>query len=461
MQQNPKTPPAVAWALPSVLALTACAALCAALSPSQALAAEPCSTLSKADLDEYLKLGEQATNHFVNKDYTGAVQALVQAMDICDEDPRVQYNLARAYHKANNCNQALFWYERILSIDPNSDIGKSVPDERARAGRYVTELQVECSNSARVTINCSDQNVRLSIGDAIKNAKCPYSQRLDTGTYKLRADLDGHEPYMVSISLVAGENNRILIPALEKMKEAPTMGTLRINCEEGLSEVSIKGPKATETKTCNQKYELPPGTYAISLTATEPAVETVELAVGETMGVSIRKPVAKVDRTGFLIGLRANPSIGFATGALFDKNAENEIGRELSGVQPSLPTFAMLVELGYLFTDSLGAMVQARFDVTNLSVMAAALVRWLPWYNDTLSVRLDLGIGAGNILMPVEIEDGQRPLAKSGPVFGQVAVGLGWRFNPLISLVTMLETRFGFPDLSIPIDLSVGIEVQF
>jgi hypothetical protein len=443
------------------LCIALCAALCGALSVSQAAAAEPCSKLSKADLDEYLKLGEQATNHFVSKDYTGAVQALVQAMDICDEDPRVQYNLARAYHKANNCNQALFWYERILSLDPNSEVGKSVPDERARAGRYVTELQVECANSARVNINCSDQNVRLSIGDAIRNVKCPYSQRLDTGTYKLRADLEGHEPYIVSISLVAGENNRILIPALEKMKEAPTTGALRISCEEGLSEVILKGPAATETKTCNQRYDLPPGRYAISLTAEDAPLETVDLAIGETMGVSIRQPVAKLKRTGFLIGLRANPSIGFATGDLLDKNAENSIGRELAGVQPALPTFAMLVELGYSFTESIGAMAQARFDVTNLSVMATALVRWLPWYNDTLSLRLDLGIGAGSILMPVEIEDGQRPLAKSGPVFGQLGVGLGWRFNPLLSLVTMLETRLGFPNFGVPIDLSVGIEVQF
>lgn len=452
---SPPSSTRVAWVIPCLCALVACFIL------SPARAAEPCSTLSQADLDEYLQLGEQATNHFVNKDYSGAVQTLVQAMDICDEDPRVQYNLARAYHKANNCNQALFWYERILALDPASDIGKTVPDERARAGRYVTELQVECANSARVTINCSDSNVRLSIGDAIKNAKCPYSQRLDTGTYKLRADLEGHEPYMVSVSLVAGENNRILIPALDKMKEAPTTGTLRINCEEGMSEVTLTGPTSTETKTCNNKYDLLPGRYAIGLPGVEGALESVDVNIGETMGVSVRQPTKKISRSGFLIGLRANPSIGFATGELFDKNAENSIGRELSGLQPSLPTFAMLIELGYSFTDTLAAGVQARFDVTNLSVMAAAIVRWLPWYNDILSLRLDFGIGGGSILLPVEIEDGQRPLAKSGPVFGQVGVGIGWRLNPLFSLVSMLEARVGFPDLSVPIDLSVGIEVQF
>lgn len=443
------------------LAFLILSAIAAALSAHTAQAAEPCEAISEAEKKEYLGLGEQANSHWANKDYIAAIQALVQAMDICDEDPRVQFNLARAYQKANNCNQALFWYERILSIDPNSPLGQTVASERERAGRYVTELQVECSNSARITVDCSDPGVRLAIGDSISNVKCPYSHRLESGTYKLRADLEGHEPYIVSINLVAGENNRILIPALEKQEAAPTTGTLRLNCEAPMTQVSLRTATSNQIKACNDKYDLPPGRYTIGLPGTEETLETIDIAIGETVAISVRPPVAKIERSGALIGIRANPSMGFASGTLYDKNAENSIGQELDGVQPSLPTFAILMELGYTFNDQFATAVQARFDVTNLSVMASALFRWVPWTNDVLSARLDFGVGGGSIVLPVQISEDERPLAKSGPVFGQFGAGISWRFNPLLSLVSMLETRVGFPDLSIPIDLSIGIEVQF
>ena len=425
------------------------------LAPSFAFAqSKPCSKLSPEDDAEYRQLGQQAGGAYGQKDYTAAIQYMVQAMDLCDEDPRTQYNLARAYHRANNCNMAMYWYERLIKIDPNSAEGKSIASERERAGRYFTEMQAECSSSARVVVDCSNPEVRITIGES-HSFKCPHEGRLDAGLYKIRATLsEKHKPYVAEIRLVAGQNNRILIPKLEEIDEraSRTTGTLRIDCEGDLEKVILRGEGMREDVKCGDSKELPPGRYTLAAPGDEKTQE-VDVILGETYGVRVGSTSASIKRTGFFLGIRANPSMGLATGELLDENGDESFGQELDGLQPSLPTFA--------FNETLGIAGQFRLDFTNFSAMGAVVLRWVPWFNDILSFRVDVGGGAGKVVLPVELENGQIPLAKGGPGFAQVGLGLAWRFTDLMSFVSILETRVGFPEIIVPFDLSLGIEVLF
>ncbi|MDX9723608.1 MAG: hypothetical protein RBU37_22870, partial [Myxococcota bacterium] len=340
--------------------------------------------------------------------------------------------------------------------DPDGPFSAAVKDQRSKAAKYQTELQLECANSARIAIDCTDPGITLRLGE-FASERCPYEGRLNAGTYRLLASLEGYESYQVDIELVAGENNRVLIPGLKPV-DTRTTGTLKVFCPEAVSSIELLSSDLSESLDCPVERELLPGRY--SLRMADGSEEQFAIAIGETVAINLSRASAVDERIGLLLAIRVAPGMGLSSGPLFQDDNETPFGEELDGLQPTLLTTAIENELGYFITDWLAVLVQTRFEIANLAVLAMAVLRFVPYENEWFSLRLDLGGGGGRILPSVETADGDRPVVRLGPGFGTANLGVGFSLSRLLALVVMVENRVAFPDFGIHFDLGLGLEIR-
>jgi len=287
---------------------------------------------------------------------------------------------------------------------------------------------------------------------------------VDAGSYKLTAVKDGFQPYQADVVLNGGERIRLLVPELKALVAGPTVGVLKLSCPVGLDSVSVAGGDFHETVPCPNSLELAPGVYAIDIGEGDAqqisilAGDTVELRVGPTT------EVVRGETMGVFISVRVSPGSGATQGELFDKNGDSLfVAQNLDGLEPSVMTVSLKNELGYMFHENWGAALQARFDVVNLSIMVGAFARWLQPLGHSLSLRIDVGAGAGELRLPVQLRgEDVIYLTKAGPINGVASVSLAWWVGSVVSLVGGIDFYVGFPELGLVADwASVGVEVDF
>ena len=427
----------------------------------QALAASPCPELRKSDRKAYkdwVAAQKRAEELSDKESFIEASEAYLDAYRIC-ADTLLEYNIGRMYQKMGDCERSLQWFGKVLERQEASDSG---PDEEERkivalAGTYRVELERECSSTSMLEIKCAQEEVWLDIGDTI-HKECPFEGQVNAGRYVVVASLEGFEDRKVRIDIVAGEQNRVVIPELSQVA-----GTLHIECPAGVSQVMLTGPGVGELVDCPSSHRLPPDRYEVALPGTERS-QVARVRGGETLRLKMELIQEKVERLGVFIGLRAAPGTGLVAGDLYDKNNE-EIpgGPRLDGLEPGMLTLALINELGYVLSSDWSLMAQTRYDVINPSLLVSAMARWEILGAESYSLRFDTGLGGGELLCPVQLSGADEIyLARSGPVVLTGSLGLAWKLGPTFALAVHLETRVGFPDVGILVDAgSVGAEVGF
>ena len=63
------------------------------------------------------------------KDYPRAVKYLEQAVELMPNDATINDHLGDAYWKINRKNEALFQWKRALSLNPDAEQMKSIPQK--------------------------------------------------------------------------------------------------------------------------------------------------------------------------------------------------------------------------------------------------------------------------------------------------------------------------------------------
>lgn len=271
-------------------------ALVFALSAPVFAGEEPCDTLDEPALDRYNALGDQALERYGQKDYSGAVEAILELREICSEDPRLEYNLARAFHRAGNCNMARFWYEEVLARDESS-YGELVKEEKRVALTSITELEQVCVNSTRIVLLCAEPDeVTLTLGDAF-TGKCPGGARVDAGTYTLTATRPGFQDYTTQVELQPREHNRVFIPPLEPIPPTLTTATVALRCVPELGEVLLTDTEREHRANCaaQPEHTLEVAAGAITLSVPKHNIQR-ELVVepGTTLQLELLAPTGPV-----------------------------------------------------------------------------------------------------------------------------------------------------------------------
>lgn len=275
-------------------ALLLLALLC--ISPA-ALAKTPCEDLTGEVAKKYNALGDTAIERYGAEDYPGAIEAILAIKAICAEDPRLDYNLARAYHRAENCNLARFWYEEVLARsadDLGDDLTEILEKQKKKALASITELEQVCANSARLSVSCVDEDVSITIADLV-DATCPAGSRVDPGQYELIASKEGKESFRVPVTLKAGASASLIVPQLQDIRFEATTGTVRLSCLANVTEVDATLPDGTSaTWPCPSEQEVVPGNYTLSV-ASLGIAEEVTVDAGDTSNVRLATQIVESD----------------------------------------------------------------------------------------------------------------------------------------------------------------------
>jgi len=245
----------------SMLFLSALAVLLAG--SSLASAGTPCASLKGRELEKYNSLGANAVKLYRDGNFTGAISSLVELRDICDEDPVIVYNLARAYEKSGNCNMSRFWYEEVMARD-ESTFGALVEAQKVTAAKSIARLEEQCRDSARIVVEC-EAGATATLGEVLAGA-CPLKGRVDAGQYALTISAPDKVSVTTDAEVRPGEINRIFALPLAGFVADSAFGGLHVVCGEGLSTVAITNTSGERQElNCGSSGEQPTGDYTASI----------------------------------------------------------------------------------------------------------------------------------------------------------------------------------------------------
>jgi len=415
------------------------------VAPSLALAGAPCSSLSDVDAADYVKLSAEGVQAYQDGDFKKAIQKNQAAMELCDEDPALNYNLARAYHNSGHCPMAIFHYDIVLAKTTDRKLKKKVEKHRE-------SIVEECSNAADFMIRCADEGSTVSIG-SLEALPCPFTGRIKAGEHALTVSKPGFVTYNETVEIKLGEGNVLATPSLvsEQM-----VGDLSVRCEDGINFFLLSGPNLQQTFPCPWQGTLETGSY--NLTPENSEVSTAATVIPEnTISVVLSLPPSVLDSGGGQIGLKLAPGTGYADGALYDGGeATGESASSISHI-----SFALVVEGGMVFNQSWAGIGRFRLD-QNLGMVASVVGRYSRLVDDSTALHFDGGLGAGVLKQPVFLTDGRVPVTQPGPVFVSSGAGLDFVLSDSLILTTGADLYIGvYDDFALHLDLFIGPVLKF
>jgi len=259
--------------------LSLVAALSSLLMVSVAMAAEPCVGLSEEHKTLYDAAVQEGTTLAAEADHSAAIAAFLRAAKLCDEDPRVDFQVAQAYEAIGKCDMARFWYEELLTHD-EEDHATLVKKERKQALDASTRLRVQCPNSVRVDFEC-EAGVMVSLGVELSGV-CPLAGRVEGGTYELTMAAEGFQTQAFELKLAAEDGqNRIFLPPMQATVPDSLGAKVTIQCHgvQSAKLGDVDGP-------CGGEVDIAQGTYDMTVPGVGDA-GAIELKLGDSAVVHL------------------------------------------------------------------------------------------------------------------------------------------------------------------------------
>ena len=404
---------------------------------------EPCAGLSEASADRYFELANKAVQAYLDENYGSAVTYNLQALEVCNEDPRTTYNLARAYHQLGNCGMGLSTYEALDEFELDRKMRKKVAN-------YRSELEGQCIDYPKFTIQCQDKEAEIELGP-LSGLRCGDSGRIAPGEHRLEVYRPEHKSYGENITLEAKQTLTLTIPALVPLS---AFGFLQVSCSEGVEFFDSTGPDGQQRRPCPFDDELPVGSYQLVPSGGD-EVTTVEVLGQQQTSAQLVVVFSPHQRAGLFFAVSLAPGFGFATGTLYDGDEKTDM--EVTSI--SHLSFAGRIDAGYAWSERWAALGRLRVD-QSLGLVGALVLRWVAAANNDLAIRVDGGLGGGVLAQPVFLTDGSAPDAHAGPIIALVGGHLAYAFTKQLSFVGGVDLNLGFSDFGAQLDLHFGVEFK-
>ena len=102
-----------------------------------------------------------------------------------------------------------------------------------------------------------------------------------------------------------------------------------------------------------------------------------------------------------------------------------------------------------------------RVDVLHPSLVGELVGRIRFRLSDSITWRIDLGLGGGEVYTPVGFGT-DTWLARSGPFIASLGTGFGFEITTMVAIVAQVELRVALPEFGLLIDAcSLGVELSF
>lgn len=179
-----------------------------------ALPSLPAIALADQQEDDFAKHMIEGINYFKAGDsdpaqYNKAIEAFKTANDI-KPNPDAVYNIARSYHKLNNCPKALEYYRLYVTQTSGQD-AESVQN-------YISELSTQCETRGTLQLRCAPASTTVSIDGAPPSA-CIPSQNIAPGSHTLSFSAPGFEPESRTVFIEA--NAQRIVPVIVELHQIP------------------------------------------------------------------------------------------------------------------------------------------------------------------------------------------------------------------------------------------------
>ena len=252
-----------------------------------------CERLEDEDARSYNVLTEDSMGHYGAGEFAAAIDDILKLKKLCDEDPRLDFNLAKAYQRANNCNMARFWFEHLLDrLGGNST---ALAQERPRLAQdALADLSLQCTESARIAFFTDDPELTIELTRLDKANEpvlftTPFEGRVDAGLYHLVARRKGMLNAEQTLTIAANEENHI---TLAPLLPTSAVGVLTVRCPVGVQSTTLVSADGhQEPMGCGESRTLADGHYQLRFEVNGyPFREELDISKNRTLDVLLTQP---------------------------------------------------------------------------------------------------------------------------------------------------------------------------
>lgn len=163
------------------------------------------------DKDSFKTIVNTGVQYYSAGNYAQAIDAFKKASAI-QENADVTYNIARSYHRLNDCQNALMYYAKFQTQVSSNE-------EKQAVEKYIQELS-GCKQEGKILPLCSPANTTVRIDESKETLKCGNIHSVAVGNRKLLFEAQGHEPVTRLINVIANNTTTVSV-TLDGQAPAP------------------------------------------------------------------------------------------------------------------------------------------------------------------------------------------------------------------------------------------------
>ncbi|MFA5625624.1 MAG: tetratricopeptide repeat protein [Bradymonadales bacterium] len=161
----------------------------------------PSSLFAQSD-ESFKSLVDTGVQSYSAGDYHRAIDAFKRASEI-RENADVTYNIARSYHRLNDCQNALSYYAKFQSQVTSSEDKQAVE-------KFIKEL-ADCKQEGKLLPLCSPANASVRVDDSQEMLSCGNIHKIAVGNRKLSFEADGFETVKRMVNIVAQQTTTVSV----------------------------------------------------------------------------------------------------------------------------------------------------------------------------------------------------------------------------------------------------------
>ena len=221
-----------------------------------------CNALSFTDLERKKSLSDAAFDAASESDLAEAASIYRHVMKICNDDPFVEFNIARVYQKMGICTIANYHFERL------ENMRTSDPDLEAALQAEFAKIKTQCHSAIPIQITCESEGTLIDIpAISLNGLECPFYGKLNPGEYPI--NITTAEGTQKREFLSVKNNDRIAQLSVSSLPPPDTIGTLKVICPKGQTKFTLLGEKTNMTYPCPWIGQITQGEYKIFIEGAE------------------------------------------------------------------------------------------------------------------------------------------------------------------------------------------------
>lgn len=204
------------------------------------------------------------------------------AFDLFPKSAKLAFNLGRVNERLGRLADAVHFYQKYLELKPGAD-------DRANVEKVVATLLSRLERDRpELVITTVPAGAKVYLGAAAEPAGVsPLTVRVESGSHAVRAELDGHDAAVGTVSVEKGKPAAVAL-TLRPKDQVPSAATVVVTSTPAGADVFLDAGKAPVGKT-PLSAQVQPGSHAVRLVLADyvAATRTVQVESGRNTAIAV------------------------------------------------------------------------------------------------------------------------------------------------------------------------------